>query len=120
MIDGIRNDRLDRATPPDGPDDGSGLSPGWVERAVERFLGPIFVFLVELGRHHGHQERVGAGRQDFGKDVQQVQLRTQPLGQPAGIADGLLGVGAEIGGSQDGLDLDHVAPFVHRSSRTKA
>ena len=32
-----------------------------------------------------------------------MQLEPEPLGQPAGIADGLLGVGAEIGRGEDGL-----------------
>ena len=121
QVDGVGDDGLDRAAPSDGGDDRSGRAPGGVEEPAEGLAGPLLVLLVVFRGHDRHQQRVGPGGEDLGEDVQQVQLGPQARGQPAGVAHGLLGMGAEVRRGQDGADLDHVASLsAQRSSRTRA
>ena len=89
VVKGIGHDRLDGASPADGLYDRRGLAPRGIEQGVERFLGPVFVFLIELRGHHRHQQWVGTGGEDFREDVEQMQMRPKPLCEPAGVADGL-------------------------------
>ncbi len=103
----VVNDGLDRASPPHRRDQGTRLAPRRVEQGCEGLPRPVLVLLVEVGRHHGHEQRVWPRGNNFRKNMHEVELGREPLGQPAGEPQRPGRMGAEVCRGENATDLDH-------------